>query len=155
MSDFGEAEGQLLTLISFLLYGAVMVLPFFSQATWQMWLYAIGSLTVVRMLGVAIASIGSKLQPLSILFIGWFGPRGIASIVYGLVIVEEENLTSSNLIFTTMVITVLISVFAHGVTAYPGANWYANRISDKQDTQGSMPEMKPVREMPVRLPWRQ
>ena len=153
--DFGEAEGQLLTLISFLLYGAVMVSPSFSEANWQMWLYAVGSLTVMRMLGVAIASIGSKLQPLSILFIGWFGPRGIASIVYGLVIVEEENLPSSDLIFTTMVITVLISVFAHGLTAYPGANWYANRMSDKQDTQRPMPEMKPVREMPVRLPWRQ
>lgn len=155
LSDFGEAEGQLLTLLSFLLYGVVMVSPSFAQATWQMWLYAIGSLTVTRMLGVAIASIGFELQPLSILFIGWFGPRGIASIVYGLVIVEAENLPSSGLIFTTMVITVLISVFAHGLTAYPGANWYANRIADQQDTCDRMPEMKPVPEIPVRLPWRQ
>ena len=153
--DFGEAEGQLLTLLSFLLYGAVMIVPSLSQATWSMWLYAIGSLTLTRMLGVALSTVGSKLQPLSVLFIGWFGPRGIASIIYGLVIVEEENLPSSDLIFTTMVITVLISVFAHGLTAYPGANWYANRMSDKQDTQRPMPEMKPVREMPVRLPWRQ
>ena len=153
--DFGEAEGQLLTLITFLLYGAVMIVPSLSQATWQMWLYAISSLTLVRMLGVAIASIGSKLQPLSILFIGWFGPRGIASIIYGLVIVEEENLPSSDLIFTTTIVTVLISIFAHGLTAYPGANWYANRMDDKQDTQGQMPENKPVPNLPVRLPWRQ
>lgn len=152
--DFGEAEGQLLTLISFLLYGAVMILPSLTQATWQMWLYAIGSLTVARMLGVAIATIGSKLQPISVLFIGWFGPRGIASIIYGLIIVEEEKLASSDLIFTTMVITVLISIFAHGLTAVPGANWYANRISDKQDTSGQMPEHKSVPEMAVRLPWR-
>ena len=153
--DFGEAEGQLLTLLSFLLYGAVMILPSLSQATWQMWLYAIGSLTLTRLLGVALSTIGSKLQPLSVLFIGWFGPRGIASIIYGLVIVEEENLPSSDLIFTTMIITVLISVFAHGLTAYPGANWYANRMDDEQDTQGQMPENQPVPEIAVRLPWRQ
>lgn len=131
-----------------------MILPSLTQATWQMWLYAIGSLTVARILGVAIATIGSKLQPISVLFIGWFGPRGIASIIYGLIIVEEEKLASSDLIFTTMVITVLISIFAHGLTAVPGANWYANRISDKQDTSGQMPEHKSVPEMAVRLPWR-
>ena len=153
--DFGEAEGQLLTLISFLLYGAVMIVPSLSEATWQMWLYAIGSLTVTRMLGVAISTIGSGLQPISVLFIGWFGPRGIASIIYGLVIVEEEKLVSSDLIFTTMVITVLISVFAHGLTAVPGANWYGDRMNDKQNTQGQMPENKQVPEMAVRLPWRQ
>lgn len=153
--DFGEAEGQLLTLISFLLYGAVTIVPSLSQSTWQMWLYAIGSLTVARMLGVAIATIGSGLQPISVLFIGWFGPRGIASIIYGLVIVEEDNLSSSDLIFTTMVITVLISIFAHGLTAVPGANWYGKRMDDKQDTQEQMPENKPVPEMATRLPWRQ
>lgn len=153
--DFGEAEAQLLTLISFLLYGAVMILPSLSQATWQMWLYAIGSLTLTRMLGVAISTIDSNLQPISVLFIGWFGPRGIASIIYGLVIVEEDNLPSSDLIFTTMAITVLISIFAHGLSAVPGANWYAKGMDDKQDTQESMPENKPIPEMAVRLPWRE
>ena len=153
--DFGEAEGQLLTLISFLLYGAVMIVPSLSQATWQMWLYAVGSLTLARMLGVAISTIGSNLQPISVLFIGWFGPRGIASIIYGLVIVEEDNLPTSDLIFTTMAITVLISIFAHGLSAVPGANWYAKRMDDKQDTQESMPENKSVPEMAVRLPWRE
>lgn len=162
--DFGEAEGQLLTLISFLLYGAVMIVPSLFEATWQMWLYAIGSLTITRMLGVAISTIGSGLQPISVLFIGWFGPRGIASIIYGLVIVEEERLVSSNLIFTVMVITVLISIFAHGLTAVPGANWYGDwlrhlpsedRMKGKQAIKGQMPEHKSVPEMAVRIPWRQ
>ena len=155
LHEFGEAEGQLLTLLSFLLYGAVMILPSFSEATWQMWLYAIFSLTIVRMLGVAVATSGLKLQLDSVLFVGWFGPRGIASIVYGLLIVEKENfLEGSQLIFTVMVITVLISIFAHGLTAFPGANWYANRISAKKDLHNQMSEMMPVEEMPVRLPWR-
>ena len=153
--EFGEAEAQLLTLISFLLFGAVMVFPTLSQTTWQMWLYAILSLTAARMLGVAIATTGLKLQLDSILFVGWFGPRGIASIVYGLLIVDKENLQGSEFIFSMMVVTVLISVFAHGLTAFPGANWYANRISNKQDMHDRMPEMSVVEEMPVRLPWRQ
>ena len=152
--EFGEAEGQLLTLITFLLFGAVMVFPTLSEATWQMWLYAVCSLTVVRMLGVGISTSSLKLQLDTILFIGWFGPRGIASIVYGLSIVENENLQGSELIFSTMVVTVFISVFAHGLTAFPGANWYANRISNKEHIHETMPEMKPVEEMPVRLPWK-
>jgi len=131
-----------------------MIVPSLSEATWQMWLYAIASLTITRMLGVAISIIGTKLQPISVLFIGWFEPRGIASIIYGLIIVEEEKLLGSDLIFTTMVITVLISVFAHGLTAVGGANWYGDRMSNKQNIQGQLPEHKLVPEMAVRLPWR-
>lgn len=154
LHEFGEAEGQLLTLISFLLFGAVMVVPSVTTASWQIWLYAVCSLTVSRILGVAIALTGLKLQPDSILFIGWFGPRGIASIVYGLLIVEKQSLPGSQIMFTAMVVTVMISVFAHGLTAFPGVNWYADRISDKDNLHGCMPEMQPVAELPVRLPWR-
>ncbi|MEM8723226.1 MAG: hypothetical protein AAGE84_28735 [Cyanobacteria bacterium P01_G01_bin.39] len=96
-----------------------------------------------------------KLQLDSTLFVGWFGPRGIASLIYGLLILEKENLPGQELIFTTMVITVLMSVFAHGLTAFPGVNWYANRISNKKHLHSTMPEMKPVNEMPVRLPWKE
>jgi len=154
LQSFGEAEGQLLTLLSFLLFGAVMVLPSLQNATWQIWLYAIGSLTVTRMLGVAIALTGLKMQLDSNLFLGWFGPRGIASIIYGLLIIERSGIQGSELIFTTMVITVLISIFAHGITAFPGSIWYANRIADKKDMHHRMPEMNPVAELPVRLPWK-
>ena len=154
LREFGEAEGQLLTLISFLLYGAVMVIPSIGHATWQMWIYGIASLTITRMIGVAIATSNLKLQLDSTLFIGWFGPRGIASIVYGLLIAEKENLQGSELIFTTMVITVLMSVFAHGLTAFPGVNWYSSRISNKEHLHDQMPEMNPVEELPVRLPWK-
>ena len=154
LQSFGEAEGQLLTLLSFLLFGSVMVLPSLQNVTWQVWLYALGSLTLTRMLGVAIALIDLNLQLDSNLFLGWFGPRGIASIVYGLLIIEKSGIQGSELIFTTMVVTVLISIFAHGVTAYPGSIWYANRIADKKDIHHRMPEINPVAELPVRLPWR-
>ena len=154
LQEFAEAEGQLLTLISFLLFGAVMVIPSVSNATWQIWLYAVGSLTLVRIISVAIAFVGLKLQPDSTIVVGWFGPRGIASIIYGLTIMEKEGLQGGELIFTTMVITVFISIFAHGITAYPGSIWYANRIDNKKDMHHRMPEMIPVPEFPVRLPWR-
>lgn len=154
LHNFGEAEGQLLTLLSFLFYGAVMVMPSITKATWQMWLYGIASLTITRMLGVAIATKDLNLQLDSTLFVGWFGPRGIASIVYGLLIVEKDNLQGSQLMFTTMVITVFISIFAHGLTAFPGVHWYAQRISNHKDTGDRIAEMMPVEEMPVRLPWR-
>ena len=154
LQEFGEAEGQLLTLVTFLLYGAVMVIPSITEASWQVWLYALASLTVVRIVAVAIAFFGLKLQLDSILFVGWFGPRGIASIVYGLLILEK-NLPSGELMFTTMAVTVSISVFAHGMTAFPGAIWYAKRISNKEDIHERMPEMSPVEELPVRLPWKQ
>ena len=154
LQEFAEAEGQLLTLISFLLFGAVMVIPSVNNASWQMWLYAAISLTLVRMISVAIAFCGLKLQPDSTLVVGWFGPRGIASIIYGLLIMEKEGLQGSELIFSTMVITVFISIFAHGITAYPGSIWYANRIENKKHLHDRMPEMNPVPEFPVRLPWR-
>ena len=154
LQEFGEAEGQLLTLFSFLLFGAVMVIPSLAQVTWQIWVYAIASLLLTRTIAVGIATKNLQLQLDSILFIGWFGPRGIASIVYGLLIFEKESLVGKEIIFTTMIITVFISVFVHGFTAFPGVNWYANRISDKKDTGDLMPEMNPVAELPVRLPWK-
>lgn len=155
LQEFGEAEGQLLTLVTFLLYGAVMVIPAIAQATWQVWVYAIALLTIVRILAVAIAFRGLKLQLDSTLFVGWFGPRGIASVVYGLLILEHQGLANSKLMFTTMAVTVSLSIFAHGMTAFPGAIWYANRIDRKQDIHDRMPEMNPVAELPVRLPWKQ
>ena len=151
--DFGEAEGQLLTLVTFLLFGAVMVMPALGESSWQMWVYAIASLTIIRMVGVALSTMGAKLQPVSVLFIGWFGPRGIASVVYGLSILDEENLSGGGIIFNTMAVTVLLSIFAHGLTAYPGANWYGQTMSNKADSV-PLREMKPVSELPVRLPWK-
>ena len=148
---FGEAEGQLLTLVTFLLFGAVMVMPALEGATVQVWLYAVGSLTVVRLVSVGLATVGARLQGVSVLFVGWFGPRGIASIVYGLLILEEKGLAGGGVLFDVMAVTVLVSVFAHGLSAYPGASWYGRKIGDCGE---GMVEMRPVAELPVRLPWR-
>ncbi len=115
--------------------------------------YGILSLTVVRIVPVAISLIGVRLEKGTHLFLGWFGPRGIASILYGLLVLDKVSLSGSNEIFTIVIITVLISVFAHGLTAFPGANWYAARMGKMKDQQ-DMAEHVPVTEMPVRLPYK-
>jgi NhaP-type Na+/H+ or K+/H+ antiporter len=125
--DFSETEGQLLNLAVFFLLG-IVVLPLLYTITWQIILYAILSLTIIRMLPVAISLTGTKLDLDSILFIGWFGPRGLASIVLALLALQELKVFPGDNIFLTVAfVTVLISVFAHGFTASPLSNIYARR----------------------------
>ncbi len=147
--DFGESEGQLLTLLTLMIYGAVMVLPALDHINGPIVLYSILSLTVVRVLPVAISLIGVRLQWDSVLFLGWFGPRGIASILYGLLVLGKVNIDGREEIFTITITTVLLSVFAHGLTALPGANWYAAR-TERMKEEPDMPELASVTEMPVR-----
>ncbi len=130
--DFSETEGQLLNLGVFFLLGIVVV-PLLFNITWQILLYSILSLTVIRMLPVAISLIGTKLDKSTVLFMGWFGPRGLASIVLALLALEELKVFPGDTTFITVVfVTVLLSVFAHGLTASPLSNRYARRISSKQ-----------------------
>jgi sodium/hydrogen antiporter len=127
LMDFSETEGQLLNLTVFFLLG-IVVLPLILNVTWPILLYAVLSLTVIRMLPVAISLIGTKLSLDSVLFIGWFGPRGLASIVLALLALEELKVFPGDTTFITVVfITVLLSVFAHGFTASPLSNIYAKR----------------------------
>lgn len=90
--------------------------------------YAVLSLTVVRMLPVAVALAGSGLSKSTVAFMGWFGPRGLASIVLGLVYLEEEkHLPGEEITRLAVMATVLLSIFAHGLTAVPGIRWHARR----------------------------
>jgi NhaP-type Na+/H+ or K+/H+ antiporter len=92
--------------------------------------YAVLSLTVVRMLPVAIALIGTRLSRATVLFMGWFGPRGLASIVLGLVYLEQQTHQSGeSTIRLAVMATVLLSIFAHGLSALPGMDIYARKVS--------------------------
>lgn len=129
--DFSQTEGQFLNLAVFFLLGIVL-LPLLLQVTWQIIVYAILSLTIIRMLPVAISFIGAKLGLDTVLFIGWFGPRGLASIVLALLALEELKIFPGDNIFITVVlVTVLFSVFAHGFTASPLSSIYARRNKQK------------------------
>jgi NhaP-type Na+/H+ or K+/H+ antiporter len=126
--DFSETEGQLLNLTVFFLLG-IAILPLLYTLTWQIILYAILSLTIIRMIPVAISLIGTKLGLDTILFIGWFGPRGLASIVLALLALQELKVFPGDNIFLSVVfVTVLLSVFAHGFTASPLSNIYTRKI---------------------------
>ena len=144
----------LLTLITFMIYGAVMVIPALEQVNWQVLLYAVLSLTIVRIIPVALSLIGMGLRIETLLFLGWFGPRGIASIIYGLILVEEVALPGREIIFSIMIVTVLLSVFAHGLTAVPAANAYGAHAETMKD-EPDLPEMKQVGEMPVRVSYQE
>jgi NhaP-type Na+/H+ or K+/H+ antiporter len=110
-------------------------------------LYAILSLTLVRMLPVAISMIGSRLSAASVLFMGWFGPRGLGSIVLGLVVVQlEVQAAGASLMRLGLIATVLLSIFAHGLSASPGIRLYARQI----DRLGAdAPEYQAVPETPT------
>ena len=123
--EFAEEWGQLFNLSVFFLFG-VLVVRDWPQFTRAAWLYAVLSLTVIRMLPVAIALIGAASDWASVAFIGWFGPRGLASIVLGLVYLEQEmNLPGEPVMRSAVMVTVLLSIFAHGLSAIPAIDLYA------------------------------
>ena len=125
---FVEEAGGLVSLLVWLAFGAVALAPAVSNLNWQSVVYALLSLTVIRMVPVAIALIGAHLGWPTVAFVGWFGPRGLASVVFALLALEELGNAATPAV-TVITITVLISVVAHGVTAEPLADRYAARLA--------------------------
>jgi NhaP-type Na+/H+ or K+/H+ antiporter len=124
---FAENWGQLLNLSVFFLFGALVVRAW-PQLEPRFLVYGVLSLTMVRMVPVAIALFGARLGAATVLFMGWFGPRGLASIVLGLVYLEHEKHTPGEPIIRLAVLaTVLLSILAHGLSARPGIALYAAR----------------------------
>lgn len=127
--EFTEGWGQLFDYLVFFLFGLLAALAF-TRFNPVYGLYAVLSLTVVRMIPVAAALIGTRLSRASVLFMGWFGPRGLASIVLGLVYLEEEaHLPGEETIKLAVMATVILSIFAHGFSALPGIDLYARRVA--------------------------
>ncbi len=131
MFEFGEAEGKQLSLFVFLLFGMVLVpatLPFWDA---RALLYAVLSLTVIRMLPVALSLLGSGLDRTTVAFVGWFGPRGIASVLYLLMFVHQVGVAGYERMLSVIALTVLLSVYAHGLSAVPLSNRYARSRHDE------------------------
>jgi len=135
-TSFAEESGLLLNAITFLLFGAVLLGPALGELGWRIGVYAVLSLTVVRMLPVALAMLGTGMRRVTVGFVGWFGPRGLASIVFVLVLVEQSDLAERPLMLAVMTATVALSVYAHGLTARTAANryadWYAAHSPDAE-----------------------
>ncbi len=119
ISEFMEGEGQFLTICTFLIFGAVLVPKGLAHATWSTVLLAIAFLTFVRMVPVWLSLAGTGLEPREKLFLGWFGPRGLASILFALLIVDRYAVPGADEMLACVVLTVLLSIVLHGVTAGP------------------------------------
>ncbi len=121
---FVEEVSALLSLLVWLAFGAIAIVPAFRDLTWETVLYAVLSLTVVRMVPVAVALAGTRLGRTAVAFIGWFGPRGLASVVFALLALEEAGQRAAEPAIAVITVTVLLSVLAHGATADPLARRY-------------------------------
>lgn len=122
-----EGTGDVVVLITWFAFGTMALKILIDGFHWTALLYALLSLTIVRMLPVALCLMGKKLQLDTVLFVGWFGPRGLASIVF-LVMVFCENLPGNDVITSAVVWTILLSVLLHGLSANPLAAIYGRRI---------------------------
>jgi NhaP-type Na+/H+ or K+/H+ antiporter len=125
--EFGEAESQALILFIFLLMGMIMVPISFPYWDAQTVIYAVLSLTVIRMLPVAISLLGTELSWGTIGFIAWFGPRGIASVLYLIMAVIALGRNGYEKVLSVITLTVLLSIFLHGITAIPFSKFYQKK----------------------------
>ena len=126
--EFTEYAGQLFNLSVFFLFGLFVARDWYLFGA-RHFLYAVLSLTVIRMLPVTVALIGTKLSTATVIFMGWFGPRGLASIVLGLVFLEHAtNQPGIATIRMAVMATVLLSIFAHGASALPGIAAYSRKL---------------------------
>lgn len=127
-----EGTGDTLALITWVIFGAAVVGKALGHFNWQIWLYAILSLTFIRMLPVFLSLSGLGISTEGKLFVGWFGPRGLASVVFA-VIVVDANVSNSGDIAATAVCTILLSIIAHGVSANSWARGFGRRYAKRQE----------------------
>jgi NhaP-type Na+/H+ or K+/H+ antiporter len=126
----------------------VLVFPTLDEVNLEIVLYAVLSLTVIRMVPVALALVGTQARVPTLAFLGWFGPRGLASLVFVVIVLDSGGLPHVDLIVSAALATVLMSVVAHGVTAIPLVARYASWYQAHE----TKPEMESVH---VHLPrWR-
>jgi len=132
--ELPELLGEVLAFVVWFVFGAVLVPLAFANFDVSILVYALLSLTVVRMLPLALSLVGAGLDRQTVLFMGWFGPRGLASVVFALLAVEELGETSFVVpALAAVSLTVFLSVVLHGVTAGPWGSRYARFERDHQE----------------------
>ena len=121
-----EGIGETLALATWMLFGALVIGPAFELFSWEVVVYALLSLTVVRIVPIVLSLVGSGESVSSRLFLGWFGPRGLASIVFAIIVINS-GVPNGEFLGVVVVCTVLLSLVAHGVTARPLAGWLGRK----------------------------
>ena len=139
--EFTESEGLLLTWGAFFLLGLALMPEALNQLTWSTLAIILISLFVVRPFAIWLSLAGTDASATTRLFFGWFGPRGLATALFALLIVQKIDHDLAEPILAIAVNTVWISALLHGLSASPGAKWYAARIKKL----GDCPETKPIK----------
>jgi NhaP-type Na+/H+ or K+/H+ antiporter len=150
--EFTEEEGQLLVLLTFFVFGVAFLSPAFEEIDIRTVIFVVLVLTVVRMVPIALSLVGLNLRGDTILILGWFGPRGLASLVFALDLLEGE-VEDRVQMFNVAAIAIAVSVVVHGLSAQPLAKWYARRVGEIA-SEPDLPEMVEVPELPTRSPVR-
>ncbi len=123
IGEFMEGVGQLLTMFAFLVFGALLLPDGLEHMTWNAVVLALLFLTVVRMLPIWLSLLGTGLALREKLFLGWFGPRGIASILFTLIMIDEFDFPREQELLACVSMTVFLSIILHGVSAAPLSKW--------------------------------
>jgi NhaP-type Na+/H+ or K+/H+ antiporter len=120
--------GALGSVVVWFLFGALLVTTL-GHTSWNAFLYAVLSLTLVRMVPVALALLGASIDRATVAVVGWFGPRGLASVVFGLIAFDSLDQHDGQTVLGTVSVVVVLSVVAHGLSARPIARWYSRRMA--------------------------
>ncbi|MGI5427735.1 cation:proton antiporter domain-containing protein [Streptomyces sp. CA-179760] len=141
-AGLAEHLADLLASLSFLVFGAVLLGPTLDDLDWRIIVYAVLSLTVVRMLPVALSLARTGLALPTVAYIGWFGPRGLASVVFGLLLVEE-HVPGVQLLGRVIAATVALSILLHGMSAVVLAKrygtWYGKAAARRPRLREDLP----------------
>ena len=131
ISEFMEGIGQLLTMFAFLAFGALLLPDGFAHMTWNAVILAFLFLTVVRMLPIMVSLWGTHLHVSEKLFLGWFGPRGLASILFTLIMIDEFDFPGEDELLACVSMTVFMSIILHGMSAAPLAKWIGKTVPNE------------------------
>ena len=146
VTSFNEDVGGILAGATWVGFGALAVGMLLPHVTWQVVAYAALSLTLIRMVPVAIALLGTGAQLPTVAFMGWFGPRGLASIVFALIALDE-GIPGMQLLLTTVMLIILLSVFLHGLSSVPlvaaYSRWYAAHVAQNPTASEAKPTIMP------------
>jgi len=153
VTDLIDETGELLNAVTFIILGAVILQPTLEHLSWELVAYALLSLTVVRMVPVAVAMVGTGARSPTLAFLGWFGPRGLASIVFGVILLDDSALVHEKTLLYAVVVTVVLSVFAHGLTAGPLTQRYVGWYHAHSPESAPPMETVVAAEHRLRRPW--
>jgi sodium/hydrogen antiporter len=119
-----DEGGELLNAVTFIVFGAAILGPALDDLGWEVVVYALLSLTVVRMVPVALSLLGTRARQPTLAFVGWFGPRGLATIVFAVILIDESSLPHEQTMLLAVVATIALSIYAHGLSSRPLTDRY-------------------------------